>query len=194
MTSWLRMLVAELPLLRDLPDLGGRPLPRVEADLRPAVPGWLLRLALVLTTSVLVGLATQRAGMVSGLAWTLVGIAAVATVIVPTGTVAHLAVVASGLFVAVGGHGPFDPALFALIPLAYAAVRLAWWTQRVGFTTRVELAALIRGLPRGLALVGGTAGFGALILIATGHPSPVAVIAGGLALVVLAWLLFVRSE
>lgn len=188
MTRRLRLLMAELPVLRDLPDFGERPLPRVEADLGPAVPGWLLRAAAVLAAGTLVAVATQRTTMAEGLAWTLIGATAIVMAIIPSPAVAHAAVVAGGLFVAVGGHGPFDPVVFALIPLAYATVRLAWWAERVAPTARVEVAALARGLPGALALTGATMGFGALAFLLAGRPNPVLVVAGGVALIGLAWL------
>ncbi len=192
MNRWLRMLAAELPLLRNLLDIGDRPLPHVGADLGPALPGWVLRAASVLVTATMVGIAAGRSALAGGLAWTLVGIAAVVTAILPAPAVAQVAVVASGLFVAVGDHGPFDPAVFALIPLAYSSVRLAWWTERLPLTARVEIAVLSRGLPRALAFTGGTLGLAALAFLLAGRPNPLAVIAGGAALVALTWLVFVH--
>jgi hypothetical protein len=62
----------------------------------------------------------------------------------------------------------------------------------VGLAARVEVAALVRGLGRGLGFTAATLGFGALAFVLTGHPNPLAVVAGGAALVVLTWLLFVR--
>lgn len=193
MTSWLRLMMAELPLLRDLPDLGGRPLPRVTAELGPALPGWVLRLASVLATAALVAVATQRTSMVAGLTWTLIGGAAVVTAILPAAAVAHVVVVLSGLLVAFGGHGPFDPVVFGLIPLAHAVVRLGWWAERVTPTGRVEFRALTRGLRRDLLPVAATLGFGGLVYLVTGHPNPVAVIVGGTALVGLTWLVWIRK-
>lgn len=190
--TWLRLLVAELPFLRDLPDLWDRPLPRVEVGLGSSVPGWALRAATVLVTAAMVAISTQRTTMVAGLAWTLVGVAAVAMAAIPAPEVAHVAVVASGLIMALGGHGPFDPVVFALLPLAYASVRLAWWCERLPLTARVETAALARGVPRALVLTAATAAFGVIAWLLAGHPNELAVVAGSAALVALAWLLFVR--
>ena len=53
MTVWFRLLLAELPLLRDLPDVTGRPLPRVTVALGPAVPGWVLRAAASISSTIL---------------------------------------------------------------------------------------------------------------------------------------------
>lgn len=190
MTRWLRLLTAELPLLRNLPNLRDRPLPRVEARIGPSVPGWTLRAASALTAATMLALATRP--MAAGLAWTLVGIAALVTATLPAA--AHGVVVVSGLLIAGGGQGPFDPIVFALIPLAYATVRLAWWSERAELTARVELAALARGLPRALVLTLGTAGFGVIVLLLTGRPNPVVLLAGGAALVALVWLLLFRSR
>lgn len=192
MIGWLRMLRAELPLLRNLPDFGDRPLPRIEADLGPALPGWVVRAASVLVTATMVGIAAHRTTLAAGPAWSLVGMAAAATAILPAAAVAQVAVVASGLLLALGGHGPFDPAVFALVPLAYASVRLAWWSQRLPLAARVEIAALTRGLPRALAFTGGTLALAGVAFLLTGRPNPFAVVAGGAALVGLTWLVVLR--
>lgn len=189
MTTWFRMLVAELPLLRDLPDLGEPPLPRVGVSLGPAVSGWVLRVLAAVAAGGLLAVATQRTGMYGGFGWTVVGVATIVMAFWPTTGVAHAAVVVSGFLVALDGQGPFDPVVFGLIPLAYAAVRLAWWAERVALPARVELVALARGLGRGCALVGGTLAFGALVFVLVGQSSAVAVVAGGAALAVLGGLL-----
>lgn len=187
MTTWFRMLFAELPLLRDLPDRE-RPLPRVAVTLGSTVPGWLLRTAAAVASGGALAVGTQRLGMNGGFAWALVGIATVVMAIWPATAVAHMVLVVTGLLIALDGHGPFDPVVFALIPLAYAAVRLAWWAERVAPAARVEVAALRRGLGRGLALVCGTLGLAALAFLLAGEASTVAVTAGGVALIVLTWL------
>lgn len=194
MRRWLRVITAELPLLRDLPDFSQRPLPRVEVELGPSLPGWLLRLAAVLATASMVTVATGRTGMVAGLAGALIGSAAIMMATLPSAAVAHTAVVASGLFVAVGGHGPFDPVVFGLIPLGYLSVRLGWWAERATLTARVELAALAGGWRQWLAVVGGTLGLAGVVFVVAGHPSPIAVIVGGVALVALTWLVAVPSR
>lgn len=191
MTTWLRMLVAELPLLRDLPDLAERPLPRVGVSLGAAVPGWLLRAAAVIAVGGLLTVATQRTGMYPGLGWTIVGIAIAVTVVWPTTAFAHAAVVAAGFLIALDGQGPFDPVVFALIPLGYAAVRLAWWAERVSLAARVELAAFVPGLGRECAFVGGTLALGAVAFLLVGRPSAAGVVLGGVGLAALAWLVAV---
>ncbi|MCW5953500.1 MAG: hypothetical protein KIT69_14695, partial [Propionibacteriaceae bacterium] len=144
MTRWLRMLAAELPLLRNLPDLGDRPLPRVAADIGPSIPGWSVRVASAGAAGAMVALTTQQAAMAAGLAWALAGITVVLIALLPAA--AHGAVVVSGLLLAMSEHGAFDPLVFLLIPLGYAAVRLAWWAERADLTARIELVALARGL------------------------------------------------
>lgn len=192
MRTWLLTLRAELPLLRDLPDPEARPLPRIGVVLGPTVPGWVLRAATSLASGLLLLIATGRLAMDAGVAWTLVWICVAVIAVWPSPSMALVAVVASGLFLALDGHGPFDPVVLGLIPLAYASVRLGWWAQRVSWTARVEWAALARGLPRGLAFVGGTVAVGALVLPLAGQPLGPAVVAGGAALAVLAWLVMAR--
>ncbi len=186
----LRALLAELPLLRDLPDFTERPLPRVGIELGPSVPGWVVRLAAVLAAAAMVAVAVGRTPMAAGLAWTLVGIAAVMMATLPSAAMGHTAVVAGGLFVALGGHGPFDPVVFGLIPLAHLTVRLGGWAERAALTARVELAALGRGWQRSLLVIAATLGLAGFAFVVAGHPSPIGVIVGGLALVGLTWLLF----
>ena len=188
MTAWFRVLMTELPLLRDLPDLGERPLPRVAVTLGPTVPGWLLRAAAAVAAAAVLAIAAQGVGTSPGLAWAMVGIAAAIMAVWPSTAAAHTAVVVGGLLVALDAHGPFDPVVFALIPLAYATVRLAWWAERVAPAARIELAALGRGLGRGATLVGGTLALGGFAFLFAGRPSAIGVLAGGVALVALTWL------
>ncbi|MCB0912728.1 MAG: hypothetical protein KDB60_14035 [Propionibacteriaceae bacterium] len=192
--SWLRTARAELPLLRDLPDPGERRLPRVVVSLGPTVPGWVLRAAAPALAGALLLVAAQRLGMDPGLAWAIVWIAVAVTALWPSPGSASAAIVLAGLLIAADGYGPFDPVVLALIPLGYAAVRLAWWAQRVSLTARVEWAALARGVPQGLAVTGGTVAFGAVVFLLGGQPFALAVLAGGVALVALAWLLFARRQ
>lgn len=192
MRRWLAVLAAELPLLRDLPDFSERPRPRVAADLGPSVPGWAVRAAALLAATALVTVAAGRTTMAEALAWGLILLTAGALAVFPSSTVAHLVTALGGVLVAAGGHGPFDPVVFGLIPLAFLTVHLARRAAGVGLTARVELAALLRGLGRGLVFTAATLGLAALAFALTGRPNPLAVVAGGAALVVLTWLLFVR--
>ncbi|MBN9105559.1 MAG: hypothetical protein J0I14_11210 [Propionibacteriaceae bacterium] len=194
MTSWLRVLGAEVPLLRELPSVGERPLPRIAADTGPSVPGWALRLGAAVATGTVLAIGTQRVGTYAGVGWTVVGLATALMLIWPAPILALAAMVVSGLLVALDGYGPFDPVVFALIPLAYSAVRLAWWAERVAPGARVELAALGRGLPGGLAATGGAVAVGGLTFGLVGRPSAVGVIAGGVALVALAGLLLAAQR
>ena len=192
MRTWLLTRGAELPLLRDLPDPRARPLPRIGAALGPAVPGWVLRAAAALLPGALLLIATGRLAMDAGVAWTLVWICVPVVAIWPSPSMALAVVVASGLLLALDDHGPFDPVVFGLIPLAYASVRLGWWAQRISWIARVEWAALARGVPRGLAFVGGTVVVGALMPPLAGHPLGAGVVVGGAAVVVPSGLLFAR--
>jgi hypothetical protein len=184
---WLRMLRAQLPILRDLePD--ERPLPRVGVGLGWSVPGWVLRTAAALATGALLGIATRRAGLDPAFGWTVTVIATAFMAFWPGTGVASVALVISGLVVAVDGRGPFDPVVFGLIPLGYAAVRLAWWAERVSVVARVELAALARGLGRWAAVTAGTLAFGVVAFALAGRPSALALVAGGAALIAVVWL------
>lgn len=193
MKRWLRLLMVELPFLRDLPDITERPLPRVEISVGRSVPGWLLRIASVLATTSMMALAAHRSILAEGLAWTLIVAAGLASAFLPSVVVTHIAVVMTGVCLAASPYGPFDPLVFGLIPLAYLAVRLARWNEGVALSARVELAVLAHGLPRGAGFVGATVVFGAVVFLIAGHPTPIAVVAGGLALVALAWGTLTRS-
>ena len=73
-------------------------------------------------------------------------------------------------------------------PLAYAAGRLGWWAERLAPADRVELAAFVPGLWRGLVLCGGAPGLAALAFLIAGQPLAIAVV-GGAAFVSLTLLL-----
>ncbi|MGC3994323.1 MAG: hypothetical protein QM779_09495 [Propionicimonas sp.] len=194
MRTWLRLARAELPLLRDLPDFSERPLPRIGVDLGPTVPGWVLRAGAVVATGGCLVIATQRSGVADWLAGVLVVVGVVVMALWPSMTAACTATVVTGLLVAADGYGPFDPVVFGLVPLVWVGIRLAWWAERVALPARVEVAALARGVPRGLVLVGGTLVVGALAFELAGRPSSVLVLIGGVALVVLAGLVFARRR
>lgn len=165
-----------------------RPLPQIEVSLGPAVSGWVLRTAAVLTTGGFALACVQRAGLIEWLAWVIVLLASVVMAIWTASVVAHSTVVIAGVLLTLS-HGPFDPIVFWLIPLAYLAGRCAWWAERVALSGRVELAALAVGLPRDLAVVVGTLALGAVVLLVPGQ-SAVLMIVGGVAAVLLAWLVF----
>lgn len=194
MTTWLRMLAAELPLLRDLPDLADRPLPRVGVVLGPSLRGWMLRLAAAVGVGVLLVVATQRAAVAAGFGWTVVVAAVVVMAVRPSAMMAQVAVVVAGLLIGLDAYGPFDPVVFVLIPLAYTAVRLAWWAERVTLMARIELAALATGVPSGPVVLGGTLGLGAGVFLIAGRPFAPAVVVGGAALVVLSWAIFAQRD
>ena len=178
MSTWLRMLVAELPVLRDL-ELGERPLPRVGVELGWSMPGWLLRVLAAVATGLLPAIATRRAGMDPAFGWTVTVVAAAVMALWPGTGVASIVLAISGFIVALDGQGPFDPVVFALIPLGYAAVRLGWWADRVSLVARVELAALARGLGRWAAVTIGTLGFATVAFALAGRPSAAGLVAGG---------------
>ncbi len=187
MTRWLRTLRAEIPVLARLPDQGWRPRPAVQVDLGPAVPGWALRALAAVATATLATICLQRAGVGAWLGWTIVVVATALMAVRPSTLVAQTTLVVSGLLFALAGSGPFDPVVFVLIPLGYTAHELAWWAERTAWTCRVELRALAAGHGRGLVLVAGAEALGVVMWLAP-RPSAALVVAGGVALVVLTWL------
>lgn len=164
-----------------------RPLPRVVVNTGPTVPGWLLRAASALVTAGIAAIATWRLVPDADLIWATALVAAAATAVYPAAT--HVVVVIAGILILGAGHASFDPVVYPLLPLAYTGARLAWWAGRVSATARVELAALARGIPRAVGFIGGTAACGALVSLIAGQQNALAVVAGGAALVALAWLL-----
>lgn len=187
MTRWLRTLRAEIPVLARLPDQGWRPRPAVQVDLGPAVPGWALRALAAVATATLATICLQRSGVGAWLGWTIVVVATALMAVRPSTLVAQTTLVVSGLLFALAGSGPFDPVVFVLIPLGYTAHELAWWAERTDWTCRVELRALAAGHGRGLVLVAGAEALGVVMWLAP-RPSAALVVAGGVALVVLTWL------
>ena len=187
MTRWLRTLRAEIPVLARLPDQGWRPRPAVQVDLGPAVPGWALRALAAVATATLATICLQRVGVGAWLGWTIVVVATALMAVRPSTLVAQTTLVVSGLLFALAGSGPFDPVVFVLIPLGYTAHELAWWAERTAWTCRVELRALAAGHGRGLVLVAGAEALGVVMWLAP-RPSAALVVAGGVALVVLTWL------
>lgn len=187
MTRWLRTLRAEIPVLARLPDQGWRPRPAVQVDLGLAVPGWALRALAAVATATLATICLQRSGVGAWLGWTIVVVATALMAVRPSTLVAQTTLVVSGLLFALAGSGPFDPVVFVLIPLGYTAHELAWWAERTAWTCRVELRALAAGHGRGLVLVAGAEALGVVMWLAP-RPSASLVVAGGVALVVLTWL------
>lgn len=187
MTRWLRTLRAEIPVLARLPDQGWRPRPAVQVDLGPAVPGWALRALAAVATATLATICLQRSGVGAWLGWTIVVVATALMAVRPSTLVAQTTLVVSGLLFALAGSGPFDPVVFVLIPLGYTAHELAWWAERTAWTCRAELRALAAGHGRGLVLVAGAEALGVVMWLAP-RPSAALVVAGGVALVVLTWL------
>ena len=187
MTRWLRTLRAEIPVLARLPDQGWRPRPAVQVDLGPAVPVWALRALAAVATATLATICLQRSGVGAWLGWTIVVVATALMAVRPSTLVAQTTLVVSGLLFALAGSGPFDPVVFVLIPLGYTAHELAWWAERTAWTCRVELRALAAGHGRGMVLVAGAEALGVVMWLAP-RPSAALVVAGGVALVVLTWL------
>ena len=142
-----------------------RPLPRVEVELGPTVPGWALRAAAVVVTSGALILATLTGSVIEGFADTLLLAAAAIGLWVawkPGHQPALLTAVLVALLLAFrDGHGALAAGTW-LAPLAYLALRLCVWTACTGLTARVELAALARSAGTDGLVVGATILLGAL--------------------------------
>lgn len=170
-------------------NLADRPLPTVDVDLGPTLPGWLLRVVLGVAAAGLLAAAAARtpaltAGIVIGSSLALVAF----LVARPRPAVAAVTLVAAGMLLIGSAHAPFDPWALVLAPLGYVVVRAAWWADHVPLTARVEVAALAAGWRQDAAVLGGTLLLGAVALPVSGGSWAGGVLVGGVALVLLASL------
>lgn len=194
MRTWWLLVRSRLPVLRDLPDPGDRPLPRVGVEAGRSVPGWALHAALAPAAAALVAVPATRSAMSPTVVVLGALVAAAWLCLRPRPAAAHAVVVLAALPVLGSPAAPFDPAVLLLVPLAFAVVRLAWWAEHVPLGGRVELGALRRGLPRAAAVVGVALALGVLALLAAGRPTAGAVALGGVALLAVAWVALRRHD
>ncbi|WP_425953663.1 hypothetical protein [Xylanimonas sp. McL0601] len=164
-------------------------MPRVKVETRAWLPGWALRAAAAALPAVLVLLAFARSSLPAD--------AEVLAVLLAVGLAASAlwrpshrpALVAVGLAVfcgVVGRDAGTGAVVMGLAALGYVAVRLGSWAGSVGWTTRVELAALGRSALRDGVVVAVTVLVGALGLAVRGS-SAAALTLGAVALLALAW-------
>ncbi|WP_265521209.1 hypothetical protein [Oerskovia flava] len=167
--------------------------PAVETDAGPFLTWWHVRAALAVVTGALVVTSLHRLvtdPIVLGLI--ALGVAAL-VVLRPAVPTPHLVVAGAGAVLLIGGT-TFDPWVLALLPLAYATVRLAWWAAHLTVGARMERAALGGDLRRGAVVVGASEALGLLALLASGLPrTPAAVVLGAVAIAALALLLVPRT-
>jgi hypothetical protein len=113
------------------------PRPRVRLGLRPALPGWLLRLLCV----ALVGVAVLAAG--AGGTLTVLGLVLGVGVAVRPGGIWPVAVLGFVAFVLLSaGEGPWRPGAFLALAAGHLFVQLAALLGPYGWSVRVELAVL----------------------------------------------------
>ncbi|WP_402465477.1 hypothetical protein [Isoptericola aurantiacus] len=184
-----------MSLLAEVRDLNRRrqerPLPPVEVEHGPALPGGVLKTAAALAVAGLAWAAGSRTEVLPALCTVIALGLAVWTVLRPGPVPSHLAVVLAGVTL-LGSSGPFDVAVLGIAPLAYLTVRLGWWAQHVGWRTRVETAAWGAAAGRDLVVVGATVVLGGAAWALGAAAVGGLVVVGGTALVVLGWSLLPR--
>ncbi|PFG43185.1 hypothetical protein ATJ88_1869 [Isoptericola jiangsuensis] len=170
-----------------------RPLPVVDVAHGPAVPGVVLRLAALVPPALLVVAAVTRVPSgVTGLVGTIGGVLLLWLLARP-GRGPALAVLCLTAAVLLGSPAaPFDPAVWWMAPLGHATLRGAWWAQEIGGAARVEVAALARATGRDLVVTAAALVAGAVASWFVGDASPVPVVLGGGALLVLVVVLLRR--
>jgi hypothetical protein len=172
-----------------LHDPAARPLPEVTAETGPTVRGWVLRLALLLLTPALILTAAARTpGLPDALIWPITLLCTGLLVARPTPATAGGVVVLSGILLWGLASEPFDPWSLAVALLAYLLTRITWWAAHLPPRGRAEIAALLVGWRRDLAVLGGTGLLGALAMLASGAAVPGAVLLAALAVVGIAFL------
>ncbi|WP_129790187.1 hypothetical protein [Promicromonospora panici] len=181
--EWIRQLRLRLH------DPARRPLPEVTAETGPTLRGWVLRLALLaLTPALLLTAASRSPGIPDPMVWTLVLLCTGLLVARPTPTTAGGVVVLSGVLLWGLDSEPFDPWSLLVALLAYLLSRATWWAAHLPPRSRAEIAALLVGWRRDLAVLGGTGLLGGLAMLTSGAALPGAVLLAALAVVGIAFL------
>lgn len=172
-----------------LADPAARPLPEVTATTGPTLRGWVLRLALVVLAPLLLLTAASRTpDLPAGPVWTVIVLCTSLLVGRPTPTTAGGVVITSAVLLWGFEAEPFDPWSLVVTLLAYLLARVTWWAGHLPLHGRAEIAALLVGWRRDLAVLGGTGLLGALALLASGTTLPGAVLLAALAVVGIALL------
>ena len=172
-----------------LDDPGRRPLPAVTVETGPTLPGWTLRLALLVLTPLLLFTAAGRtADIPVGVTATIAVLATGLLVLRPTPTTAGgTVVVATVLFWGFTAE-PFDPWALVVALLAHLLARTTWWAAHVPPDGHTEIAALLAGWRRDAAVLAATGLLGALAMLASGTTTTPAVLLAALAVVGIALL------
>ncbi|MEG3613643.1 hypothetical protein [Isoptericola haloaureus] len=164
-----------------------RPLPSVRVEHGPTVAGAWLRVAAGVVATALVLLAASRTPLLPDLTLVGAGVLGAWSVARPGRVPAHVTVVTSALVLLGARSAPFDPAVLGLLPVALLTVRLGWWAEHVGWSARVEIAALRRTAGRDLTIVAVSLVAAAGAWAASGRAVGGLVVLGAVAVVVLAW-------
>ncbi|MGN7701270.1 hypothetical protein [Cellulosimicrobium sp. 22601] len=128
------------------------PRPRLEVETGRAVAGWWPRVVLLVLATAFTGAALQTTGLAPSFVWGTAVALGTATAFLPAPPVPHVLVLLGGLLLIVEGDGPFDPVVFALLPLGHLVLRAAWWADHVPPDARAELRAVLPDLRRVVVL------------------------------------------
>ncbi|MFE7506321.1 hypothetical protein [Promicromonospora sp. NPDC057488] len=159
-------------------DPTARPLPEITVETGPTLRGWTLRLALlVLVPTLFLTAASRTPELSTGIVWTLAGLLTILLTARPTpATAATALVLAAALFWGLSPGGDdgqaFDPWSLLVALQGYLVARLTWWAAHVPLRGRAEIAALLTGWRRDLAVLGGTALLAALAMLVAGTTLP----------------------
>lgn len=174
-----------------LSDVAARPLPQITVETGPTVPGWVLRIALLVLAPALLVLAASRSDLAPTLVTIVVVVCTALLVLRPTPATAGVTVVLAGVFLWGFGGRPddgFDPAGLPVALLAYIVVRATWWAAHLPARGRAEATALLAGWRRDVVVLAATGLLGALALLASGTALPGAVLLAALAVLGLAFV------
>ena len=174
-----------------LSDVATRPLPQITVETGPTVPGWVLRIALLVLAPALLLLAASRSDHAPTLVTIVVVVCTALLVLRPTPATAGVTVVLAGVFLWGFGGRPddgLDPAALTVALLAYVVVRCTWWAAHLPARGRAEIAALLAGWRRDAVVLAATGLLGALALLASGTALPGAVLLAALAVLGLAFV------
>lgn len=170
-----------------------RRLPAVTVETGPTVPGWALRLAvLLLTPTLLLVAAGPDTGFTPPALATVVTLATALLTLRPTPTTTGTVVVLAALLLWNLDPAPLDTThlLTALLVAtqAYLLNHLTWWAAHVPLRGHTELTALVVTWRRDLAVLAATAVLAVLVALTAHLTQPAAVLAAALAVAGIALL------
>ncbi|MCR1984417.1 hypothetical protein NSA53_19475 [Cellulosimicrobium cellulans] len=139
-----------MPVRRETVTAG--PPPRLVVETAPTFPAWAARAALLLLATGFAAAALQTTGLAPSFVWGVAVGLGIVTAFLPAPPVPHLLIFVGGVVLLAEGSAPFDPAVFALLPLGQLVLRAAWWSDHVPPGARAELRALVPDLRRVVVL------------------------------------------